>query len=385
MRATIAVIAISRKGSNLARRLSASLGDDTTLILDRRFSDASESASVFDLPVRPVVEQAFDEYQHLVLFMPVGAAIRLLASRLKNKHHDPAVVCVDDAGLYAVSLLSGHAGGADDLTRRVASILGSEAVITSASHVTDTLALDLLGQEFGWRLDASSIMVTRASAKVINGEPTGIFQAAGETQWWTQNRPRLDNIQVFQSLEALARSSCTAALAITDETNPDGLPALKSSGKDFIVYRPRSLVVGMGCRKGVPVEELDQLLVDTFQRHGLALESIGCIATAEIKRDEPGIQQLAEKYGVAVMCYGSEELNRVFGEDHGGPPDPSSSQRWPTATVLTADPSSAPRRLVGVWGVSEPAALLASSAKGLLVSKEKSSRATVAVARKVYE
>ena len=189
---------------------------------------------------------------------------------------------------------------------------------------------------------------------------------------------------MFQSLEALASSACVAALLITDETNPDGFNALESCGKMVVVYRPRSLVVGMGCRKGVPAEELDQLLVSTFQRHGLALESIGCIATADIKQDEPGIFQLSEKYGAAVQCYGAGELNGVFQREGGNPPNAPLPKEHEDAGRLVPSPSEAPHRLVGVWGVSEPAALLASGAKQLLVAKVKSARATVAVARKVF-
>jgi len=378
-----AVIAISRNGSALARRLSASLGEESTLFLDRRFMDAGDNATAFDLPVRPLVETAFDEFQRLVLFMPVGAAVRLLAPRLAHKHHDPAVVCVDDAGRFAVSLLSGHVGGADELTRQVASILGGEAVITSASHVSETLAVDLLGKEFGWKLTSPSTAVTRVSAAVINGDPIGVFQSAGETGWWPEGRPLPENIQVFPSLEVLASSSCAAALLITDETIPDALEAMESSGKKVVVYRPRSLVVGMGCRKGAPVEELEQLLVGAFQRSGLARESIACISTAEIKRDEPGILQLAEKYGVAVLCYGADELNGMF-QEGGNPPNATLRNGGESPALLPRDPASAPYRLLGVWGVSEPAALLASGAAELLVAKEKSARATIAVARKVF-
>jgi cobalt-precorrin 5A hydrolase len=384
MTSTTAVIAISRHGSDLARRLSGSLGDDSTLFLDHRFVGTGDDAVAFDLPVRPVVEKVFDEYRRLVLFMPVGAAVRLLASRLSHKHSDPAVVCVDDAGRFAVSLLSGHSGGADQLAREVASILGSTAVITSASHVIGTLAVDLLGKEFGWRLAASPTVVTRVSAAVINGEPTGIFQSAGETTWWPHGQPLPQNIQAFQSLEALASSSSAAALLITDETIPDSIAALETGGKKVVVYRPRSLVVGMGCRKGVPAEELEQLLVSTFQRHGLALESIGCIATAEIKQHEPGILELADKYVVALRCFGVDELNGMFQGEEGNPPNPPLRKGGEDAVRLVPDPSSAPYRLLGVWGVSEPAALLASGATELLVAKERSARATVAVARMVF-
>ena len=379
-----AVIAISRNGSALARLLSASLGKDSTLFLDRRFMERGGDASAFDLPVRPVVESAFDEYPRLVLFMPVGAAVRLLAPCLSNKHQDPAVVCVDDAGRFAISLISGHTGGADQLATEVASILGGMAVITSASHVSGTLAVDLLGKEFDWTLAAPPVVVTRVSAAVVNGEPIGVFQSAGETDWWPQDRPLPENIQACQSMEDLASSSCVAALLITDETNPHGVEDLETGGKMVVIYRPRSLVVGMGCRKGVPAEELDQLLVKTFQRHGLALESIGCIATADIKRDEPGISQLAEKYGVAVRCYGADELNSVFQDVGENPPNPPLRKGVQNVPRLAREPASAPHRLVGVWGVSEPAALLAAGATELLVAKERSRRATVAVARKIF-
>lgn len=360
------------------------MGPDSCLLLDRRFILDGEEAVAFDLPVRPVIDKAFDEFQRLVLFMPVGAAVRLLAPRLNDKHRDPAVVCVDDAGRFAISLLSGHSGGADGLTRQVASILGAAEVITSASHVTGTLAVDLLGKEFGWNMAASPITVTRVSADVVNGEPIGVFQSAGETAWWPQGQSLPHNIQVFESLEALASSSCTAALVITDEVNPEGFAALENGGKTIVVYRPRSLVVGMGCRKGVPEEELHELLAGTFHRHGLALESIGCIATAEIKRDEPGILRLAERYGVEVRCYGSDDLNRTFQAEGENPPDPPLGKGDTDGPPLSRDPSSAPHRLIGVWGVSEPAALLASGAAELLVTKQKSDRATVAVARKVF-
>jgi cobalt-precorrin 5A hydrolase len=124
----------------------------------------------------------------------------------------------------------------------------------------------------------------------------------------------------------------------------------------------------MGCRRGVPVAELEQLLVETFRRHNLALASLRCIATAELKGDEPGLLALAERYGVPLVCYGAQELNRAFegGAAHG------------------ATPSQAARRLLGVWGVSEPAALLASGSTELVVPRQKAARATVAVARVVF-
>src|SRR5918992_611279 len=129
------LVAISRRGASLARSLAASLAGDKTLYLERRLISQGDEAEAFDLPLRPVIYQIFSQYQALVLFMPVGAAVRLLAPCLGDKHHDPAVVCVDDAGRFAVSLLSGHLGGADRLAKEVAGGFGGNPLLFFSSLI----------------------------------------------------------------------------------------------------------------------------------------------------------------------------------------------------------------------------------------------------------
>lgn len=385
------IVAVSKGGAELARSLAASLAGDNTLYLERRWHVAGDQAEAFDLPLRPVIQRLFSECQRLVLFLPLGAAVRLLAPALEHKHQDPAAVCVDDAGRFAVSLLSGHVGGADRLTEEVAQILGATPVITSASHVGDTLAVDLLGLEFGWSIHAPAEVVTRASAAVVNGEPVGLYQEAGEPHWWPPDRPLPNNISRYLSLESLAAAPCVAGLVITDLLGPTGGKGGTFqellAGKFVVIYRPRSLAVGMGCRRGVPAQELEELLSGTFEKHNLALDSLYCIATADLKRDEPGILELAEKFGVAVRCYSGEDLNRVFEDQPSGTEAAGElgASSLPGVGGTGATPSPVAHRLLGVWGVSEPAALLASGSGELLVPREKTARATIAVARRVFD
>ena len=378
------IVAISRLGSVLASSLATALGGDVTLYVQRRYHQEGEPGLPFDPPARGLVGRLFQDHQRLVLFMPVGAAVRLLAPFLKDKHSDPAVVCVDDAGRFAVSLLSGHLGGADTLAQEVAEALGATPVITSASHVTGTLAVDLLGQEFGWQIEEEPGAVTRASAAMVNGEPVGVYQDAGETHWWPADRPLPANLTIFPSLEAVTEARCAAALIISDRATPAVyLSSGASEAKAVVVYRPQTLVVGMGCRRGVPVEELEALLVSTFDSHDLALASLRCIATAELKREEPGILDLADKYGVPVLCYSAEELNSVF---ENIPAIVPSLREGGEGGEDPAGPTPRPRvrQLLGMWGVSEPAALLAAGGKELLVPRIKTPRATIAVARVVF-
>lgn len=362
-------MALTRNGARMARVLAGSLDRDgdreVTLFLDRRFGEEGDDAELFDLPLRPVVERAFTEYSNLVLFLSAGASIRLLAPLLQSKRIDPAVVCIDDAGSFCVSLISGHAGGADRLAQKVARYLGATPVITSASHASGTLAVDLLGREFGWRLSAGATTVTRASAAVINGQPIGVWQGAGEPGWWPDETPLPDNITVYPALDDLAASACAAALIITDTLDPlDTLLADKIT----VVYRPRSLVAGMGCRRGVPVAELESLLAQTFKKNGLALECLAGIATAEIKRGEPGLEQLAERHGVPLSFFQAGELNQVFETNPGA----------------VTSRSERARELVGVWGVAEPSALLTAGAGELVVTRKNTTRATIAIARKNF-
>ena len=372
----IAVVALTLNGAKMARSLAATLSNsqegEATLFLERRFYQDGEPATPFDLPARPVVQRAFQEFSGLVIFLSAGACIRLLAPLLVDKHQDPAVVCVDDAGKFCVSLLSGHVGGADRLAETVAECLGAMPVITSASHASGTLAVDLLGQEFGWRIDAPTESVTRTSAAVVNRRPVGICQEAGEPDWWAGYGPLPDNIAEYPTLQELVEARCEASLVITDRVVPvDSIP----SGPPTVVYRPRSLVAGMGCRRGVPVEELESLLSETFAEHALSIDSLGCIATAELKRGEEGLVQLAERHGVPLEHYTGPQLNSLYGTQAG---DLDSTVSEPLTRSEKA------HRLVGVWGVAEPAALLASGASRLLVPRKKTARATIAVARRSY-
>ena len=360
-----AIIALTRNGARMARTLAGSLDRDHTLFIDRRFRKDDDSGETFDLPLRPVVKRAFAEYSSLVLFLSAGASIRLLAPLLERKQVDPSVVCVDDAGSFCVSLISGHVGGADQLAQEVAVCLGARAVVTSASHASGTLAVDLLGREFGWRLKADSTTITRASAAVINGQPIGIWQGAGEPGWWPDETPLPENIAVYATLEDLAASACATALIISDTTGD--LETLLAD-KITVVYRPRSLVIGMGCRRGVPVEELESLLAEALRENGLSAECLAEIATAEIKRGEPGLEQLAERHGVPLSFLQTDELNGVFETNPG---------------AITSKSERA-HGLVGVWGVAEPAALLTAGANELLVTREKTTRATIAIARKDF-
>ncbi len=364
-----AIIAVSRPGAALARRLASTIAD-SSLYLERRTGEEPtpgiEGHRYYDLPLRPVIQDLFARCGSLVVFLPVGAAVRLLAPVLGNKSQDPAVVCVDDAGRYAVSVLSGHLGGADALARRVADAIGAQAIVTSASDALDVTAIDLVGRDAGWRAEASPTDLTRAAAAVVNADPVALWLDPETGAAWPEDTPLSDNIIPVTYLSGVRDPRYAAALIVSDR-----LLALET-GRPLVTYRPPTLAVGIGCRRGVSEDHLRDLMLHTLEEHGLAASSVAKIATADIKADEAGIIALAQSLSLPVETYDGARLNSVVG---------SETEPAGNAYGLHRPTPSAARDLLGVFGVAEPAAMLAAGADGVIVPRTRSDRATIAVAR----
>ncbi|MGB7551563.1 MAG: cobalamin biosynthesis central domain-containing protein, partial [Chromatiaceae bacterium] len=178
----------------------------------------------------------FATYDQIVFFVSLGAVIRLIAPHLQSKHQDPGVLVVDEAGHFVIPALSGHVGGANAFAEHLAALLGATAVLTTASDVGQTLAVDLLGRELGWRLEAPKINVTRVSAHVVNGEPIALVQEAGRRDWWRRATPPPANIQVFARFEEIDPEAFRGLLWVTRRAiSPD---LWQRFAERLVVYRP---------------------------------------------------------------------------------------------------------------------------------------------------
>ncbi|MEV5794929.1 precorrin-3B C(17)-methyltransferase [Streptomyces sp. NPDC052192] len=293
---------------------------------------------VYDGPVADAVRRAFAECDQLVCFLATGAVVRLVAPLLADKASDPGVVCVDEAGRFAVPLVGGHAGGANDLAREVGEVLGAEPVVTTATDAVGMPGLDTLGLP----VEGDVAGVSRA---VLDGEPV-VLDA--ETAWPLPALP--------PNVGAPAGDGA-AVIRVSDRAEG---PAERE-----VVLRPPSLVVGVGASRGAPVEEVLGLVGEALADAGLSVRSIAELATVDAKSEEPGILGAAARLGVPVVTHTAAEL----------------------AAVTVPNPSEAPLAAVGTPSVAEAAALVGGGE--LLVPKRKSVRAdgspamaTVAVVRR---
>ena len=294
------------------------------------------STAVYDVKD---LARAWTECDQLVVFLATGATVRLIAPLLADKHTDPGVVCVDEARRFAVALVGGHGGGANDLAEQVADALGCEPVVTTATDATGLPGLDT----WSWPVEGDVAGVSRA---LLDGEPVLLDMPR------IQPIPPLPLAVNGTGVTEIASNSDTPVpftrvrvLAVTDEvTDAD------------VAIRPPSLVLGIGASRGVSLEELDELVSTTLATHGLSARSVSIVATVDAKADEDAINQMCDTTGWTLVPHPADVL----------------------AATDVPNPSQHPQDAVGTPSVAEAAAMQHGD---LIVEKTKSAMATVAVAR----
>ncbi|MFI9751725.1 precorrin-3B C(17)-methyltransferase [Streptomyces collinus] len=297
---------------------------------DRLAAAWPDRTRVYEGPVGDAVRTAFAQCEQLVCFLATGAVVRLVAPLLSGKTEDPGVVCVDEGGRFAVSLLGGHAGGANELAREVGDLLGAEPVVTTATDAVDLPGLDTLGLP----VEGDVAGVSRA---LLDGEAVAL---RAEVAW------------PLPPLPVAEEGAYT--IRLTDR--------LVEAAEREAVLRPPTLVVGVGASKGAPVEEVLGLVGDALREAGLSAASVAELATVDAKAEEAGIVEAARRLGVPLVTYSAEDL----------------------AGIDVPNPSDAPLAAVGTPSVAEAAALVGGGE--LLVPKRKSAAspamATCAVVRR---
>lgn len=352
-----AILTLTAPSIRLGRTFLAHL-PDSTLYMPQRLGEPQDSRQknirLFYESIRQVLQSAFMEYESLVCIMASGIVVRELAPVLKNKHSDPAVVVMDAEGRFAVSLLSGHEGGANRLALRLAEIAGGQAVITTASDVQKIPALDVLAKERGWILDPRSNLAA-VMAGLVNGEPVALVQDR-ECQWMTG--PETAALTPCSSWMDAQQHGLQSLFAVTFRASPPGVwPAFAN----LVVYYPPALVVGVGCNRNTPAGEIQEAVETVLREAGLARESVSCLASVENKADEAGLLEVSARNAWPLKIVTRQQILEI-GE--------------------LPNPSAQVKKALGVPGVAEPASLLIAKSKALLVGKRKFGNVTVAVALK---
>lgn len=345
----ISVLAITKNGIEIGLNLKNKF-PSWQIFAPAKFSTSESKINWYSETASSKIAELFKTNDALICLFSLGAVIRLIAPHLKDKKTDPAVIVIDDKVNFVISALSGHLGGANELAEDIAKKLGATAVITTAADVNKTIAVDLVGKEFGWKIEDDS-NVTRISAHMVNEEKIGVYQDAGNKNWWTGELPK--NVTVFPTLDSLKHSGSKGYLIISDKIID------KDITDNAVVYRPQNLIVGIGLHIDTTGDKIKDGLDSCFEKFGLAQKSIAKFVSIKKPQDVTGLIEIGKEMGVPVEYVERDEL----------------------AKVSAPNPSEIVNAFEGTPSVSEAAALKVSNGV-LVVEKQKfPPDLTIAVAR----
>ncbi|HUV50874.1 MAG TPA: precorrin-4 C(11)-methyltransferase [Anaerolineae bacterium] len=341
----IALWAITPKGVLIARKIAENL-PDARLHLSADLNINDISASCFER-LSDAVSSNFHAYTGHVFIMSTGIVVRLIASCIRNKTTDPAVVVLDEIGRHAISLVSGHLGGANSLAIKVAGLIGAEPVITTATDVNQAPAIDVLAKQHNLFIENPEA-IKNINMAFITGK-----------KFYLHDPYKLlcDSISPAHILKDFKKGQITENEDIPGVFIDDVLADLS---KKMLILRPGSLVAGIGCNRNTSMKEIKEFLKEVLEESKLAIASVIRMATISLKADEPGLIALAEELKLPISFYDKEELNKADG---------------------IKSPSDMVEKHTGVKSVCEAAAILASKNGKLIVPKHSTRNVTVAIAR----
>ncbi len=337
----VALISFTKKGADMCQRIEIGLTSREYVCQAYGMKAYAEAAGILPLEssLSLWTEDAFSMSEGLVFVGACGIAVRTIAPYIKNKTIDPAVVVVDETGKYAISLLSGHLGGANDFALEIAGIIGAEAVITTATDLNNKFSVDDWAKRHHLRLGETQI-AKEISANILNGERIGV----------SSDYPIEGRLPEQLLYEEHARD-LTIGFILSIYEN-------KKPFNRTLHLVPKTITIGIGCRKGIPLEAAATLLHKVLKEQSISVHAIEKLCSIDIKQEEEALKQLAKKIRVPFEVFSAEELAQVEGE-------------------FTS--SDFVQSVTGVDNVSERAAVLGSHGR-LIVKKQILNGVTLALA-----
>lgn len=313
----IAIITITKAAQNLAFNLKNALKDDPTIF----------TIDIFNKNIKKTLESIFSEYNCIIGIMATGIMIRNICGLTRNKTEDPAVLVMDDAGKHVISLLSGHFGGANEIAKKIAEIANADPVITTATDIHGKIGIDSLARKYF--LDIEEFK----EVKVINSALVD------------DKIPELFVPSRFSFIlnDSLVKNSYNGFISPNDGFNV-------SFEDTKIILKPKKFVVGIGARKDISKENVENAIKKAMNILNLPVQRIDTISTGEMKKNEVGIIETVSKLNISLEIIPVSKLKSFN--------DPKCSK------------SSFVEKKFGVSGVCEPSALIAAGKNSKLIFKK---------------
>ena len=333
----IAVIAVSPQGITIAEQLKAEWQEQLTIFSTHQHSSVESIRNI-----KEHVDAHFGDYSAWVFIGAMGICIRTIAEHVQHKYHDPAVINIDSTGRFVVSVLSGHVGGANELTEHIASLLGAQAVVSTQTDNTGLWALDLFSRKYGWAQVNNMEGLNKPIALYTNGKPTALLLEVRDKFTLELERTHAEHVDIYYKREDLDESKYELILVVS--------PRVYETSKPCIQYIPKSLALGLGCRYQCAPKDIPEYICNEIRRLGYYPEAIKRIGTIDLKKDEPLLKEMLQLLKIEEAdIYTSEDL----------------------APVEIKNPSDYVFKVTGVYGVAESASRLSARMGSIVIEKQK--------------
>lgn len=353
--AKIAIVCITENGKNLAIKINEKLPDSHVYIIKNKknnLTNDNTNSSIFlvEKKVSELVGDLFNQYQSILFIMATGIVVRTIAPYIVNKFSDPAILVTDEKGRNVISLLSGHMGGANELTNNISNLIGANPVITTATDVNQKSSLDMIAKGLNAYIDDFRENVKDVNAMLVNNQDVGIYI----------DGDYIVDTRGFKILNSLNEANGFEKVVIISNKNSIDNINLKTLDKDkFIKVIPKDIVIGIGCRRNTESELLENSLKDFLYNNNIDIKSISEIGSIDVKKDEKAIIDLSVYLDIPFKTLSAEDISKVD---------------------YLFDKSEFVKKNVGVYCVAEPVAHILSNGN-LIIEKHKYKGITFSIGR----
>ena len=346
----ISIICFSLTGFQTALKLQEGLnaqGYHTELYKKSKYLEDSVTESTGNWTA-----EHFQKDDGMIFVGACGIAVRSIAPQVASKKSDPAVLVVDECGQFVISLLSGHLGRANALTLETAEILEAQPIVTTATDLHKRFAVDVFAKKNGCEIFFMKA-AKEVSAALLAGESVGFYSEF-------PFEGSLPEGLTACSADGTPFDGGTAPeIGVAVTIHPSCLPFASTTQ-----VVPPAVTLGMGCRKNKETEVILREAENCLREADIYRQAVGNLASISLKKDEPGLNALAEEWKIPFITYTEEELKEVEGE---------------------FTPSAFVRTITGVENVCERSAVLASGNGSLIRKKTGREGVTTALGLRKWE
>lgn len=339
----IAIISITKNGKKLGLKIKSKIHNASLYYVKKDDIKEDDGLIYVNKKLKEFIPEIFREYDYIIFIMATGIVVRTIAPLISSKFSDPAILVSDENGKNIISLLSGHIGGANEMTLYISNLLCSNPVITTGTDVNNKSSLDMIAKKLNAHIYDFRNKVLKINSMLVNDEVVNLY-IEGDYNVDTRgfNICKRDEINNLDEVVVISNKE-----------------SLNLINNNILKVVPRDIVIGIGCKKNTDKEYMINSLSDFLHKQNIDINSIKEIGSIDIKKNEDALINLSTYLNVTFKTFTAEEISKVEN---------------------LYEKSEWVKQNVGVYSVAEPVAHLLSNGN-LIVKKHKYNGITYSIGR----